>query len=116
MISIVGDDVVESTESFTVSLTTGDSAVNLNPQTTTVTIQNDDSKFGKKGKFSMDATKLRVCYLNACMYQLISFHLCKDVMCLQGFLVSFETILIKQVTNLDASYMSYLCAVILVYM
>ena len=45
MISITGDTVVESTESFTVSLTTGDSAVNLNPSITTVTIQDDDSKF-----------------------------------------------------------------------
>ena len=44
MIPIIGDNVVESTESFTVSLTTGDSAVNLSPQTTTVTIQDDDSK------------------------------------------------------------------------
>ena len=44
MIPIVGDNVVENTESFIVSLTTGDSAVNLNPQTTTVTIQDDDSK------------------------------------------------------------------------
>ena len=44
MIPIVGDNVVESTESFTVSLTSVDSAVNLNPSTTTVTIQNDDSK------------------------------------------------------------------------
>ena len=45
MIPITGDTVVESTESFTVSLTTGDSAVMLSPSTTTVTIQNDDSKF-----------------------------------------------------------------------
>ena len=44
MIPIVGDNVVESTESFTVSLTTGDSAVMLNSSTTTVTIQDDDSK------------------------------------------------------------------------
>ena len=44
MISITGDTVVESTESFTVSLTTGDSAITLNPSTTTVTIQDDDSK------------------------------------------------------------------------
>ena len=44
MISIVGDNEVEGTESFTVSLTTGDSAVTLSPQTTTVTIQDDDSK------------------------------------------------------------------------
>ena len=44
MIPIVGDNVVEGTESFTVSLTTGDSAINLSPQTTTVTIQDDDSK------------------------------------------------------------------------
>ena len=47
-IPIVGDNVVESTESFSVSLTTGDSAVNLSPSTTTVTIQDDDSKFGKR--------------------------------------------------------------------
>ena len=44
MISITGDTVVESTESFTVSLTTGDSAVTLNPSTTTVTTEDDDSK------------------------------------------------------------------------
>ena len=44
MIPIVGDNVVEGTESFTVSLTTGDGAVILNPQTTTVTIQDDDSE------------------------------------------------------------------------
>jgi len=44
MIPIIGDNVVESTESFTVSLTTGDGAVNLSPQTTTVNIQDDDSK------------------------------------------------------------------------
>ena len=47
MIPIVGDNMVESTESFTVSLTSADSAVTLNPSTTTITIQNDDddSKF-----------------------------------------------------------------------
>ena len=44
MIPIVGDNVVEGTESFTVSLTTGESAINLSPQTATVTIQDDDSK------------------------------------------------------------------------
>ena len=44
MIPIVGDNVVESTKSFTVSLTSVDSAVNLSPPTTTVTIQDDDSK------------------------------------------------------------------------
>ena len=46
MISITGDTVVEGTESFTVSLsnTAGDSAVTLNPSTTTVTIEDDDSK------------------------------------------------------------------------
>ena len=43
-IPIVGGNVVESTESFTVSLMTGDSAVNLTPQTTTVTIEDEDSK------------------------------------------------------------------------
>ena len=47
MIPIVGDNVVESTESFTVSLTTGDSAVTLNPSTTTVTIQDDDGDDSK---------------------------------------------------------------------
>ena len=47
VIPIVGDNVVESTESFTVSLTSADSAVTHNPSTTTITIQNDDddSKF-----------------------------------------------------------------------
>ena len=46
MIPITGDNVVESTESFTMSLTTADSAVTLNPSTTTVTIRDDDdSKF-----------------------------------------------------------------------
>ena len=49
MIPIVGDNVVESTESFTVSLTSADSAVTLNPSTTTVTIQDDDSKFLREG-------------------------------------------------------------------
>ena len=45
MIPIVDDNVVESTESFTVSLTTGDtSAVTLSSSTTTVTIQDEDSK------------------------------------------------------------------------
>ena len=47
MIPIIGDNVVESTESFTVSLTSADSAVILNPSTTTVTIQDDDGKFLK---------------------------------------------------------------------
>ena len=47
MIPIVGDNVDENTESFSVSLTNtaGDSAVMLNPSTTTVTIENDDGKF-----------------------------------------------------------------------
>ena len=45
MIPITGDTVVESTKSFTVSLTTGDGTVMLNPRTTTVTIQDDDSEF-----------------------------------------------------------------------
>ena len=47
MIPIIDNMVEEVTESFTVSLsnTTGDSAVMLNPSTTTVTIQDDDSKF-----------------------------------------------------------------------
>ena len=44
MIPIIGDNVVEGTESFTVSLTTGDSAIMLIPHTATVTIQDDDSK------------------------------------------------------------------------
>ena len=42
MLPIVGDNVMESTESFTVSLTSADSGVTLNPSTTTVTIQDDD--------------------------------------------------------------------------
>ena len=44
MITIGGDTTVEDTESFTVSLMTGDSAVNLAPESTTVNIQDDDSK------------------------------------------------------------------------
>ena len=44
MIHILGDNVVENTESFTVSLTAVDSAVMLIPQTATVTIQDVDSK------------------------------------------------------------------------
>ena len=44
MVPIIGDNEVEGAESFTVSLTTGDSAVILIPQTTTVIIQDDDSK------------------------------------------------------------------------
>ena len=51
MIPIIGDNVVESTESFTVSLTSADSAVTLNPSTTTVTVQDDDdSKFWYMGQ------------------------------------------------------------------
>ena len=45
MIPILGDNVEEGTESFTVSLMSVDSAVILNPYTTTVTIQDDDCKF-----------------------------------------------------------------------
>ena len=44
MLPIIDNMVEEVTESFTVSLTTGDSAVMLNPSTTTVTIEDDDSK------------------------------------------------------------------------
>ena len=44
MIPIIGNNVVEGTESFTVSLRTRDSAVMLIPHTTTVTIQDDDSE------------------------------------------------------------------------
>ena len=50
MIPIVGDNVVESTESFTVSPTSADSAVLLSPHSTTVTIEDDDSKFRYMGK------------------------------------------------------------------
>ena len=44
MIPIIGDDVVEATESFSVSLTSEDSAVTLGQSSTTVTIRDDDSK------------------------------------------------------------------------
>ena len=44
MIPIVGDNVVENTESFSVSLTSEDSAVTLGQSSTTVTIRDDDSK------------------------------------------------------------------------
>ena len=50
MIPIIGDNMMESTESFTVSLTSADSGVILNPSTTTVTVQDDDdSKFLREG-------------------------------------------------------------------
>ena len=50
MIPIIGDNMMESTKSFTVSLTSADSAVILNPSTTTVTVQDDDdSKFLREG-------------------------------------------------------------------
>ena len=42
MIPIIGDNVVENTKSFTVSLTTVDSAVTLGQSTTTVNILDDD--------------------------------------------------------------------------
>ena len=44
MIPIVGDNVVENTKSFTMSLMTVDSAVTLGQSTTTVNILDDDSK------------------------------------------------------------------------
>ena len=47
MISIIGDDVVEDTESFSVSLTSKDNAVTLAQSSTSVTIQGDDSKMYK---------------------------------------------------------------------
>ena len=54
MIPITGDTVVEGTESFTVTLTTGDSAINLSPPSTTVTIQDNDSEFWCMGESSVD--------------------------------------------------------------
>ena len=47
MIPILGDNVEEDNETFTLSLTNmaGETAVTLNPQTTTVTINNDDGKW-----------------------------------------------------------------------
>ena len=50
MISIVGDNEVEGTESFTVSLTTGDSAVTLGQSNTTVNIDDSNSKFLHEGR------------------------------------------------------------------
>ena len=47
IISIIGDDVVEDTESFTVSLTSKDNAVSLAQSSTSATIQGDDSKMYK---------------------------------------------------------------------
>ena len=50
MLPIIDNMVEEVTKSFTVSLsnTAGDGAVMLNPSTTTVTIQDDDSKLWYK--------------------------------------------------------------------
>ena len=47
MISIIGDVAVEDTESFSVSLTSKDNAVTLAQSSTSVTIQDDDSKMYK---------------------------------------------------------------------
>lgn len=44
-ISIRDDNILESDESFSVTLSSSDSAVVTDPSTTTVTIINDDSKF-----------------------------------------------------------------------
>ena len=44
-IQITNEDVLENDESFDVILGSSDSAVIINPSTTTVTIRNDDSKF-----------------------------------------------------------------------
>ena len=62
-IPILGDTVVEGTESFTVSLTSGGSAVNLNQSTTTVTIKDDDSKFcGIKEGGGEEVNMQRLCH------------------------------------------------------
>ena len=44
MITITDGDVVEGPETFSVTLTTSDTVVTLNPITATVDIQDDDSK------------------------------------------------------------------------
>ena len=44
MITIADGDVVEGPETFSVTLTTSDTAVVLNPMTATVDIQDDDGK------------------------------------------------------------------------
>lgn len=43
-LQLVNDNVLESDESFRVILSTADSAVVINPDTTLVTINNDDCK------------------------------------------------------------------------
>ena len=43
-ITIADGDVVEGNETFSITLTTSDTAVELNPMTATVEIQNNDSK------------------------------------------------------------------------
>ena len=69
MVPILGGDVVESTESFTVSLTSGDSAVTLNPSTTSVTIQDDDGGFLRGGcmEEEIDMESIILPDLKACL-------------------------------------------------
>ena len=50
MIPIIGDNVVEGTESFTVSLTTLDSAVTLGQSNTTVNIDDNNGKVLCEGR------------------------------------------------------------------
>ena len=44
-VSIIGDDIVEHSEIINLTLVSADSAVILNPSTSTITIEDVDSKF-----------------------------------------------------------------------
>ena len=44
-ISIVGDTILENTESFLANLTTDDPSIILSPSMATINVLNDDSKF-----------------------------------------------------------------------
>ena len=89
MIPIIGDNVVESTESFTVSLTTGDSAVILNPQTTTVTIQDDDSEMHCISTNMHIVLNGRLCTFQT-LEQVVAINKLKNYLCINITLCAFS--------------------------
>ena len=86
MIPIVGDNVVESTESFTVSLT---SAVMLNPQTTTVTIQDDDSEMHCISTNMYFVLNGRLCTFQT-LEQVVAINKLKNYLCTNITLCAFS--------------------------
>ena len=86
MIPIVGDIVVESTETFSVSLTSVDSAVILNPQTTTVTIQDYDSEMHCISTNMHIVLNGRLCTLQ----QVVAINKLKNYLCMNITLCAFS--------------------------